>query len=100
MLWNDVGIDEPNLYNGAAEAGNTLFGAAGALVAGLIENKKFKRWEIWILTLFTITDGLLMVWAGRTTNLMECYCAYVLFGGFYHFMITIARYFCYVQSNR
>lgn len=91
MLWNVVGINEPFLYNGAAEAGNTLFGAAGALAAGLIENKKFERYEIWILTLFTITDGLLTLWAAMTTSLMECYCAYVLFGGFYHFMITIAR---------
>lgn len=92
MLWNAVGVNEPHLYNGIAEAGNTLFGASGALVAGLIENKKFQRYEMLILTLFTIFDGLLMVWGATTTSLWQCYWSYILFGGFYHFMITIARY--------
>lgn len=93
MLWNAVSVNELHLYNGAAEAGNTLFGAAGALIAGMTENASFKRYEMWIITLFTIIDGLLTLWGAMTTSLWQCYWSYVLFGGFYHFMITIARYY-------
>lgn len=91
LLWKEIDANETNLYNGAVEAAITLLGAVGAFVAGLLDNKKFKRYEIWILTIFTVIEAALLLCSALTTSLWMCYIAYVLFGTIYHFMITVAR---------
>lgn len=80
-----------DLYNGAVEALITLLGAISAFVAGYLDSKKFRQYEIWILTFLTLIEGVLLLWAALTANLICCYIAYILFGMIYHFMITIAR---------
>lgn len=92
LLWKEIDATETDLYNGAVEATITLFGAVGAFVAGLLDSKKFKRYEIWILTIFTVIEAALLLLSALTTSLYTCYAAYVLFGIIYHFMITVARY--------
>lgn len=82
---------EKDLYNGAVEALITLLGAISAFVAGYLESKKFRQYEIWILTFLTLIEGILLLWSALTPNLLCCYTAYILFGMIYHFMITIAR---------
>lgn len=92
LLWKEIDATETDLYNGAVEAAITLLGAVGAFLAGLLNNNKFKRYEIWILTIFTVIEAALLLWSGLTTSLWSCYFAYVLFGTIYHFMVTVARY--------
>lgn len=92
LLWKEIDATETDLYNGAVEATITLLGAVGAFVAGLLDSKKFKRYEIWILTIFTVIEAALLLLSALTTSLYTCYAAYVLFGIIYHFMITVARY--------
>lgn len=91
LLWKEIDATETDLYNGAVEAAITLLGAVGAFVAGLLDNQKYKKYEIWILTVFTVTEAGLLLWSALTTSLWSCYAAYVLFGTIYHFMITVAR---------
>lgn len=91
LLWKEIDPLEESVFNGAVEAAITLCGAAGAVVAGFMESKQFKRYEIFILILCTLCEAGLMLWSSVTTSLWSCYCAYVAFGTVYHFMITIAR---------
>lgn len=91
-LWKEIDATETNLYNGAAEAAITILGAISAFSAGFLDSRKFDRFEIWILTVLTSVEGILLLWAAFTQNLWCCYIAYVLFGMIYHFTITIARY--------
>lgn len=82
---------EENLFNGAVEAALTLLGAIGAFAAGLLDSKRFNRFDIWILTALTTCEGVLLLWGARTQSLYVSYVVYVLFGMIYHFMITVAR---------
>lgn len=91
LLWKEIDATETDLYNGAVEAAITLLGAVGAFVAGLMDSKKFKKYEITILTIFTVIEAALLMWSAMTTNLWACYVAYVAFGTIYHFIITVAR---------
>lgn len=80
------------MYNGAVEAALTLLGAVGALAAGFLDSKQFKRYDMCILTVCSAIEGGLLIWAACTNSLTVCYVVYVLFGMLYHFMITVARY--------
>lgn len=91
LLWKEIDATETDLYNGAVEAAITLLGAVSAFAAGLLDNQRYKRHEIWILTVFTMIEAALLLWSALTHSLWSCYVAYVLFGTIYHFMITIAR---------
>lgn len=91
LLWKEIYADNTNLQNGSVEAAITLLGAIGAFSAGFVNSKHFNRYDIWILAICTTIEGVLLLWAAFTTHLWSCYCAYILFGIIYHFMITIAR---------
>lgn len=91
MLWKDISPDETDLYNGAVEALITLLGAMSAFAAGLLDSKKFNRYDIWILTVLTFIEAILLLWAAFTPYLWCCYMSYVIFGIIYQFMITVAR---------
>lgn len=98
-LWKEINATETDLYNGAVEATITILGAISAFSAGFLDSRKFDRFEIWILTVLTSIEGILLLWAAFTPNLWCCYVAYVLFGMIYHFIITIARYVPYNFVN-
>lgn len=91
-MWKETDADEKDLYNGAVEAALTLLGAIGAFAGGLLDSKRFNRYDIWILTALTTCEGALLLWGAHTKKLLVSYVVYVLFGMVYHFMITVARY--------
>lgn len=88
VLWLD--IDSKNSYNGAVEATLTLFGAISCLVAGFISSEMFEKFDMWILTLCSLVEGIFIIISSQTNSIWIAYCAYVLFGVVYMFMITLA----------
>lgn len=80
-----------DVYNGGVEAVITLLGAITAILAGYIDNKRLYQYDTLIITLCTVVEALLLLWASQATSLNLCYCAYIVFGTIYNFMITIAR---------
>lgn len=91
-LWYAIDPDRESIYNGAAEALVTLFGATAALLAGLLNQKHVERFDVWILTTCSVVQGGVLLLAALTTNIFVSYAMYILFGALYHFMITITRY--------
>ena len=91
LLWQEINQDQEYLYNGAAEALLTLFGALSAIAAGYIANRLFERWALWILTGCSALQGGLVLYSGFSTNIWAAYAVYILFGVLYMFMITMAR---------
>ncbi|XP_039439306.1 thiamine transporter 1-like isoform X3 [Culex pipiens pallens] len=90
LLWQEINTDQEYLYNGAAEALLTLFGALSAIVAGYVANRLFERWALWILTGCSALQGGLVLYSGFSTNIWAAYAVYILFGVLYMFMITMA----------
>ncbi|EDS43661.1 conserved hypothetical protein [Culex quinquefasciatus] len=90
LLWQEINMDQEYLYNGAAEALLTLFGALSAIVAGYVANRLFERWALWILTGCSALQGGLVLYSGFSTNIWAAYAVYILFGVLYMFMITMA----------
>lgn len=100
LLWKEIAPNETDLYNGAVEALITLLGAMSAFAAGLLDSKRFHRYEVWILTALTCIEAILLLWAAFTSYLWCCYIAYIVFGIIYQFMVTVARYdFCVLFSR-
>lgn len=91
-LWHTIDPNREAIYNGAAEALVTLFGALSALLAGLLNQKYVERFDVWILTVCSVIQGAVILVAALTTNVFVSYAMYILFGALYHFMITITRY--------
>lgn len=91
LLWQEISPTQENVFNGAVEALLTLLGAGGAFVAGFINNKKFERWDMWILAGCSAINGGILLWGALTEIVWISYGSYVVFGVLYHFMITVAR---------
>lgn len=92
FLWQQINPDHENVYNGAVEALLTLLGVGGAFIAGYMNSKKFERFELWLLTLCSVLEGLLLLGGALTNSVWTSYVTYVIFGMLFHFMITVARY--------
>lgn len=90
-LWHTIEPDREDIYNGAAEALVTLFGALSAMAAALLNQNHVQKWDVWILTLCSMFQGGVILLAALTTNVFVSYAMYILFGALYHFMITITR---------
>lgn len=73
------------------EAALTICGAAGAFAAGFINNGRFERWSLWVLSIVSCLMGAILLSGTLTPNVWVSYSAYVLFGTATHFMVTIAR---------
>lgn len=80
------------MYNGAAIAAVTCLGAMCAFIVGSIDSKFFERWDVWIIVIVSALQSGLVLWLALTDSLIMAYISYVLFGGLYHFLITVARY--------
>lgn len=91
FMWQDIESNQDNLYNGAAIAALTLFGALSAFAVGSLSSKYFDRWDLWIITGCSALQCGLIFWLTFTDSLIVAYIAYVLFGTLYHFLITVAR---------
>lgn len=90
-LWHFIEPDRETEYNGFAEAGLTLFGALGALLAGRLNQQFVEKAAIWIMVACSLCQGTFSVLAGRTTTVFLSYAMYMLFGAAYYFMVTVCR---------
>lgn len=93
ILWNRVypATESKNVYNGAVEAASTLLSAGMSFTAGFVKI----RWNIWselVIGLITALQAGLLLLMGITDNIWVCYVAYVLFRGFYQFLVPIATF--------
>lgn len=91
FLWRDIYPNQIDIYNGAVEAALTICGAAGAFLAGFINNGRFDRWSFWVLALVSCLMGGILLVGTLTQSVWVSYVTYVLFGTATHFMVTIAR---------
>ncbi|XP_032412879.1 reduced folate transporter-like [Xiphophorus hellerii] len=89
ILWNKV--HSTANYNGAVEAAATLLSAITSFMAGFAKI----RWNIWselvIGGITALQAGMLLV-MGTTGNIWVCYSCYILFRGFYQFLVPIATF--------
>ncbi|KAF5902947.1 folate transporter 1, partial [Clarias magur] len=93
ILWNmlDQATDQKHVYNGGVEAASTLLGALTSFVAGFVKIK----WNVWselVIGVITAAQAGLLLLMGTTTNIWVCYMAYILFRGFYQFLVPIATF--------
>lgn len=91
ILWDKVypATENKHVYNGAVEAASTLLGAITSFAAGYVKI----RWNLWselVIGLITAAQAGLLLRMGTTDNIWVCYVAYVLFRGFYQFLVPIA----------
>ncbi|KAJ8982528.1 hypothetical protein NQ317_018569 [Molorchus minor] len=88
-LWTSIvnDSDQP-IFNGAVEAVLTVLGFLGALLAGVMKIDWKTKGEL-VMTVCSLLQGFLMLFASRTEYIILCYVCYIAFGAFYHFMITI-----------
>lgn len=91
ILWNDINPQKENIFNGGVEAALTFFGVWSAFGAGCLISKTFHKFDLWILTLCSLLEGVLIIISSMTTSIWTAYSMYVLFGVLYTFMITMAR---------
>jgi solute carrier family 19 (thiamine transporter), member 2/3 len=89
ILWQDIDEERESLFNGGVEAALTLFGAISCLIAGYIPNTIFEKFDLWILTLCSLIEGIMITISGVTNEIWIAYIMYVLFGVVYMFMITL-----------
>lgn len=93
ILWNKVypATENKNVYNGAVEAASTLLSAVTAFIAGYVKI----RWSIWselVIGVITALQAGLLLLMVNSDNIWVCYLAYVLFRGFYQFLVPIATF--------
>ncbi|XP_034465440.1 reduced folate transporter [Hippoglossus hippoglossus] len=93
ILWNKVypATENKNVYNGGVEAASTLLSAATSFAAGYVKI----RWNVWselVIAVITAVQAGLLLLMGTTDNIWVCYASYVLFRGFYQFLVPIATY--------
>ncbi|XP_040888246.1 reduced folate transporter [Toxotes jaculatrix] len=93
ILWSRVSqdTDKKNVYNGGVEAASTLLSAATSFVAGFVKI----RWNVWselVIGIITAVQAGLLLLMVTSNNLWVCYITYVLFRGFYQFLVPIATF--------
>lgn len=93
ILWNKVypATENKNVYNGGVEAASTLLSALTSFIAGYAKI----RWNVWselVIAVITALQAGLLLLMGTTDNIWVCYIAYVLFRGFYQFLVPIATF--------
>lgn len=90
LLWQEIDSKREFLFNAGVEAMLTLFGALSAFVAGFMTSKTFQRFDMWILMLCALVEGILIIISSITDSIWVAYTMYILFGVVYSFMITMA----------
>lgn len=90
ILWSKVS-DNKKVYNGGVEAASTLLSAITSFTAGFVKI----RWNVWselVIGVITAVQAGLLLLMGTTDNIWVCYVAYVIFRGFYQFLVPIATF--------
>ncbi|XP_062236755.1 reduced folate transporter [Platichthys flesus] len=93
ILWNKVypATENHRVYNGGVEAASTLLSAVTSFAAGYVKI----RWNVWselVIAVITAVQAGLLLLMGTTDSIWVCYASYVLFRGFYQFLVPIATY--------
>ncbi|KAM9820746.1 reduced folate transporter [Neosynchiropus ocellatus] len=93
ILWSKVtaSADQTIVYNGGVEAASTLLSALTSFAAGFVKI----RWNVWSeLVIGIITAALtgLLLLMCTSDNIWVCYLTYVLFRGFYQFLVPVATF--------
>lgn len=93
ILWNKVypAKENKHVYNGAVEAASTLLSTLTSFTAGFVKI----RWNVWselVIGVITALQAALLLLMLSTDNIWVCYTAYVLFRGFYQFLVPIATF--------
>ncbi|XP_028325326.1 folate transporter 1 [Gouania willdenowi] len=89
ILWNQ--IYNKNVYNGGVEAASTLLSAVTSFMAGYVKI----RWNVWselVIGVITAVQAALLLLMSTTANIWICYFSYILFRGFYQFLVPIATF--------
>lgn len=92
ILWMDV-EDRDHLFNAGVEAILTALGALSAFLAGFLTSKTFRKYDMWVLTVCSLLQGILIVISSQTNQIYVAYTMYILFGVIFSFMITLATAF-------
>ncbi|XP_072304963.1 reduced folate transporter [Eucyclogobius newberryi] len=88
ILWNTF---PAKVYNGGVEAASTLLSALTSFIASYAKI----RWNVWselVIAVITAAQAGLLLLMGTTSNIWVCYVSYVLFRGFYQFLVPIATF--------
>uniref|UniRef100_A0A1A8S027 Solute carrier family 19 (Folate transporter), member 1 n=1 Tax=Nothobranchius rachovii TaxID=451742 RepID=A0A1A8S027_9TELE len=93
ILWNDIQVDteDKKVYNGGVEAAATLLSAGTSFVAGFVKI----RWNVWselVIGIITALQAGLLLLMRDTNNIWVCYVSYILFRGFYQFLVPVATF--------
>lgn len=93
ILWNEVQLanEKKLVYNGGVEAASTLLSAMTSFIAGFVKI----RWNVWselVIGIITAVQAGLMLIMVNTGEIWVCYVAYILFRGFYQFLVPIATF--------
>ncbi|XP_017289964.1 reduced folate transporter isoform X1 [Kryptolebias marmoratus] len=93
ILWSKVSLstENKNVYNGGVEAVAMLLSAGTSFIAGFVKI----RWNIWsefVIGIITAIQAGLLLLMGTTGNIWVCYVSYILFRGFYQFLVPIATF--------
>ncbi|XP_070711605.1 reduced folate transporter [Pempheris klunzingeri] len=93
ILWNKVSpvTENKHIYNGAVEAASTLLSAITSFTAGFVKI----QWNVWselVIGVITAVQAALLFLMYTTDNIWICYLAYVIFRGFYQFLVPIATF--------
>ncbi|XP_018319614.1 thiamine transporter 2 [Agrilus planipennis] len=87
-LWKEIG-DNGDTYNGVVEALLTIMGCVGALLVGYLKVDWTNKGEL-LLSICSMVSATFIIISSQATSVILSYVCYVLYGGFYHCMITIA----------
>ncbi|ELK03592.1 Folate transporter 1 [Pteropus alecto] len=93
ILWNAVNptTDTTKVYNGGADAASTLLGAIASFAAGFVK----LRWALWaklVIGVVTAAQAGLVFLMYSTDSIWLCYAVFILFRGFYQFLVPIATF--------
>lgn len=90
FLWKEIDENHQSAYNGATDAIATLLGAVGALAAGFLNSQRYQKWNLWILTICSLLEGILLLWAATTNSVWVAYGIHIVFYTVYFFVVTKA----------
>lgn len=90
-LWAAIEPDRKVMYNGFAEAGLTSLGAFGSMMAAKLSHPFIEKWAMGIVIICSMAMGSFSIMAGLTPSVFVSYAMYILIGGTYYFMITVAK---------
>ncbi|XP_053710721.1 reduced folate transporter [Synchiropus splendidus] len=93
ILWSNVtaSANQTIVYNGGVEAASTLLSVLTSFSAGFVKI----RWNLWselVIGIITAVQAGLLLIMCMSDSIWVCYVTYVLFRGFYQFLVPVATF--------